>query len=37
MATENNTINTKVTLDATEAQQEIVKLNAVAADGTKDS
>ena len=35
MATENNTIKTKVTLDATQAQQEIVKLNAVAADSTK--
>jgi len=35
MATENNAIKTKVTLDATQAQQEIVKLNAVAADGTK--
>ena len=35
MATENNAIKTKVTLDATQAQQEIVKLNAVAADSTK--
>ena len=35
MATENNTIQTKVTLDATQAQQEIVRLNAVAADSTK--
>tara|TARA_R110000851_G_scaffold162614_5_gene306457 strand:+ start:4011 stop:6158 length:2148 start_codon:yes stop_codon:yes gene_type:complete len=36
MATENNTINTRVTLDASEAQQEIVKLNGIASDGTKD-
>ena len=31
----NNTIRTKVELDATQAQQEIVKLNSLASDTTK--
>lgn len=35
MADVNNTIRTKVELDSTQAQQDIAKLNAVAADGTK--
>ena len=32
----NNTIKTKVELDANQAQQEIVKLNSLASDGTQD-
>jgi len=36
MAETNNTIETVVKLDATSAQQEIIKLNAVASDGTKE-
>ena len=32
----NNTIRTKVELDATQAQQEIVKLNSLASDGTQE-
>jgi hypothetical protein len=35
MATENNTIRTKVDLDASQASQQIAKLNAVASDSTK--
>ena len=35
MADQNNTIKTTVVLDATQAQQQIVKLNAVASDSTK--
>ena len=35
MATESNTIETKVSLDTSQAQLEIVKLNAVASDSTK--
>lgn len=35
MANEQNTINTVVQLDASQAQQEIVKLNAAASDSTK--
>lgn len=35
MADVNNTVRTKVELDSTSAQQEIAKLNAIAADGTK--
>jgi hypothetical protein len=35
MADSNNTIKTTVVLDATKAQQEIVKLNATASDATK--
>ena len=36
MADQQNTIRTTVELDATQAQQEIVKLNAKASDSTKD-
>ena len=35
MANENNTIKTTVVLDVNQAQQQIIKFNAAATDGTK--